>query len=235
MGAVFGKINEETPKHEVLTQTAFYQVRRYAPILLAEVNSADLTGNPTGQEFTSMAFRTLARYIGVFTTPENQSKTALAMTAPVMMDSTGAKGEKLAMTAPVFMGQGGSAKSGNDGGIANMTRMAFVLPSAQTIDTAPTPTNPAVKLRMLPGRVVAVHVFSGRILYSQPEEKAKELEKRLKEDGYELKSSVWEVAGYNSPFTFPWLTTNEVMFELKVDEKGEPVRVVKEAGAHGIE
>ena len=36
MGSIIGKITEELPRHEVLTKTASYEIRRYAPCVVAE-------------------------------------------------------------------------------------------------------------------------------------------------------------------------------------------------------
>ena len=35
MGSIIGKITEELPRHEVLTKTASYEIRRYAPCVVA--------------------------------------------------------------------------------------------------------------------------------------------------------------------------------------------------------
>ena len=87
MGVVFGRISEELPRHTVVMEKATYQIRRYDPSIAVMCDyrqgwgtSAD--GGPFGS---------LARYIGVFSTPENMAKTQkaepIAMTAPVLIDA----------------------------------------------------------------------------------------------------------------------------------------------------
>jgi hypothetical protein len=100
----------------------------------------------------TQAFRVLATYIGVFSTPANERSgqaTSIAMTAPVV--SQKAEPEAIAMTAPVVSSQqqGGTAET-----------MSFILPASFTMDTAPKPTDPRVKLVAHPAQTVAVSSFS---------------------------------------------------------------------------
>jgi len=114
MGVVFGKINFERPAYTVLRTAAdgAYEVRRYGQSIAAEVRSADWAEELTVDEFSTVGFRTLARYIGVFTTPQNVAAGGgaggagekVAMTAPVVMG--GGKPERVAITSPVVMGGG---------------------------------------------------------------------------------------------------------------------------------
>ena len=86
MGMVFGRISEETPGFELLKEHASYQIRHYVPSVSAEttyINEGGLDEN------TSQAFRRLAQYIGVFSSPQNKNAGGnpepVAMTAPVLM------------------------------------------------------------------------------------------------------------------------------------------------------
>ncbi|KAL8476364.1 hypothetical protein ACS0TY_028877 [Phlomoides rotata] len=72
MGMAFGKIGVKTPKHEVITTTDDYKVRKYL---------------------------ILANYIGAFGKPQNKCPESIAMTAPVITKT--ASSEAIAMTAPV--------------------------------------------------------------------------------------------------------------------------------------
>jgi hypothetical protein len=76
MGIVFGVTGTQEPPFTVISNTPNYQVRVYSPYLIAEVPQI------VGQENSS--FTILAKYIGVFGTPENLAKEALAMTSPVI-------------------------------------------------------------------------------------------------------------------------------------------------------
>jgi hypothetical protein len=155
LGYVVGRVAEETPAHVVLPGAAAtsYEVRRYAPSVVAETSYATETMGKNAGE----AFGRLARYIGVFSDAQNRP------------------GEKIAMTAPVLMGPqiggGGGGESepqgGSEGTVDGATspllagslladgrgKMAFLLPGMyQSVEAAPTPTNPAVLLRQLPQR-----------------------------------------------------------------------------------
>ena len=117
------------------TEDAF-EVRRYEPYLVAETlvaGSADEAG--------SQGFRMLAGYIF----GKNKGAREIAMTAPVVQTPT-----KIAMTAPV-------AQSPGAGGYV----VQFAMPAEWTLETLPEPTDPAVRLRAVPARRVAVIRYSG--------------------------------------------------------------------------
>ena len=73
MGSVFGRISEETPKFQVVSRHATFEVRRYAGGLAIESNDSANKG-----------FMHLAKYIGVMGKPENDRGEKIAMTAPVV-------------------------------------------------------------------------------------------------------------------------------------------------------
>lgn len=74
----------EEPGYEVIRTTADYEVRRYAPFIVAEV---DVTGDPG--ESGNNAFRILADYIF----GNNDDREAMNMTAPVVSDAPGSASE----------------------------------------------------------------------------------------------------------------------------------------------
>lgn len=220
MGIVFGKINEETPNHTVLRKADGYEIWRYPSSVAATVYASSIPGNQSQNRFEESAFRILASYIGVLSEPENRKTTGggekIAMTAPVVM--TPAQSEKIAMTAPVMTRPGGAEGSNDD------TRsMSFLLPSKyETVESAPEPKNPAVKLSLMPaGRCEAVVQYSGNINMERSAERAKELMRMLERDGVEVVGD-WALAGYNPPFTLPWLKRNEIHIPVKLEES-EPV------------
>nr|KYP67703.1 hypothetical protein KK1_024055 [Cajanus cajan] len=94
MGLIFGKISVETPKYEVIKSTSEYEIRKYAPSVVAEVtyDPSQFKGNKDG------GFTVLANYIGALGNPQNTKPEKIAMTAPVITKDSG---EKIAMTAPV--------------------------------------------------------------------------------------------------------------------------------------
>eukprot|EP01083_Nonionella_stella_P018304 51028_1 len=124
MGTVFGKESVKEPHFDVVLQRSnvnvktSYELRKYGERYTASVeyNKADDTGSP---------FRILARYIGVFGTPENEGSTSIAMTAPVVMEDENKNNNKptaIAMTAPVVMENTNSGEDNN-----NMKKMMFML------------------------------------------------------------------------------------------------------------
>lgn len=193
---------EQMPFHLVKKEENF-EVRNYDQVVVAETVD---DGNS--------AFRTLARYIGVFGTPENRVRAAdgdptnhskIAMTAPVINQTIA--NERIDMTSPVLSSNAGSST------------MAFVLPKEyKTVDSAPIPLNKNVRLRTLPKRKCAVMQFTWNVSEKQGEEKAKTFIKALQEKGYETGN--WQLARYNPPFTIPFLRTNEIIVELR--NGGEP-------------
>lgn len=116
---VFGIIGEETPDHRVIAQRDGYEIWRYPSQVSAVVNAKDLFPSEElpvdDDKFASEAFQTLARYIGVFSKPENDSKTSGTTTATKAVDkvddnedgeknaASDRKPEKISMTAPVVM------------------------------------------------------------------------------------------------------------------------------------
>ena len=76
MGTVFGKESVKEPPFEVQLKRndvkTSYELRKYGERFAASV---EYSANGD----TSSPFRTLARYIGVFGTPENEGSTSIAM------------------------------------------------------------------------------------------------------------------------------------------------------------
>lgn len=181
----------EEPAYEVLLETKYYEVRRYQPYIVAEVD-VDEDFKRAG----NTAFRVLAGYIF----GDNEPQQKMAMTAPV----ESSKGVRMNMTAPV------TAQAGDGEGPYTY---AFVMERKYTMDTLPKPDNPDVRLVQRPERVVAVHRYSG----SWSENRYREHEKRLLDalavDRVETTGSP-VFARYNAPFT-PWfLRRNEIMVEI---------------------
>ena len=129
------------------------------------------------------------------------------MTAPVL--TTGAQATQAPKTTQTMGGEtmGGQMLGGQT--------MAFVLPSTfRTVSSAPLPTDPAVRLRARPERLMAAIRFSGRCTDALAERKAAELHAKLVETGCvggEEERPPFEVARYNPPWTLPPLRTNEVL------------------------
>ncbi len=186
----------EQPKYEVVKKYDGFELRRYAPYVVAETvvsGSFDEAGNT--------AFRILFRYIS----GGNVRKTGIPMTAPVQQSPAGA-GEKIPMTAPVEMTP--------DGKTAGAYVISFVMPSAYTLDTLPVPADPRVKLREVKSRLVAARRYSGTWSEKRYRDNETALLEAVRAAGLAIVGDPI-FARYNSPFT-PWfLRRNEVLVEVK--------------------
>jgi hypothetical protein len=191
----------EEPKYTVTESTPPFELRQYAPMIIAEV-----TVDGDMSDAGSRGFRLIAGYIF----GKNQSKTKLAdskenekiaMTIPVTMEPAS---EKIAMTAPVTME--------NQKTNANEWRMFFVMPSQYTLATLPTPLSPEVKLKEIPLQRKAVISFTGFNSEEKTREKAEELRLWMKSKNLTPLGQP-QLARYNPPWSIPFLRRNEVMFD----------------------
>ena len=150
MGAAKAADDIETPKHEVVLAGEAAELRRYAPMIAAEVRVAAQDTDMAG----SMGFMPLANYIFGNNLPgEEIAMTAPVTTAPVTERGTlsGGDGDKIAMTAPV------TTAPSDDGAYA----VRFMMPSEWTMDTLPAPADDRVALVQVPERHVVVAGFVG--------------------------------------------------------------------------
>jgi len=181
----------EEPLYEVLLQTKHYEVRRYQPYIVAEVDVDD-----DFKRAGNSAFRVLAGYIF----GDNEPQQKMEMTAPV----ESRKGVHMQMTAPVT-----SQAASGDGSYT----YAFVMERKYTMDTLPKPDNPDIRLVQRPGRVMAVHRYSGGWSEERYREHETTLLDALAADRIQTRGSP-VFARYDAPFT-PWfLRRNEIMVEI---------------------
>jgi hypothetical protein len=110
--------------------------------------------------------------------------------------------EKISMTLPV------EQNMAPDG-----WRVSLKLPAKYTLDTAPVPTDPRVRLREVPRRLMAVLRYSGRWTEENFSGKMSELKTAV--DAQQVKQ-IGEMltALYNPPITPPFMRRNEVMVEV---------------------
>lgn len=180
----------EEPQYTVLRSDADFEIRRYAPYIVAET----VVTNADQESGTNVGFRRLAGFIF----GNNRTKESIEMTAPV----TTARSEKIAMTAPVE-----TSLKGDD------MVMAFMMPSEYTLETLPEPTDPDVVIRSVPERVMAVIKFSGSWSEERFQEKTGMLQEWLTKHDIQATGAP-VVARYNAPWT-PWfLRRNEVQIEV---------------------
>jgi len=226
MGSVFGKESVKEPPFDILLQRSdvktTYEVRQYGERFAASVtytvNNSNGSGDDNNNDNVKSPFGILAKYIGVFGTPQNEGSTSIAMTAPVIMEQDAKKPETIAMTAPVVM----ENTSGEDG--SNTKKMMFMLPAEyDSVSKIPKPSNPLVHIEEIPSEVGVVHRYNGKYTDTTNREVAKELGEQLMSDGIggiteEYVLDNFQFWGYNPPFTLPYFRRNEVWLKLNDDQ-----------------
>ena len=131
MGIVFGSTKGlEMPRHAVVHKGTTYVVRRYEPSVAVVASYGASGWMPKGRS-DNEPFGSLAKYIGVFSKPQNtkaqdDKSEKIAMTAPVLIQP-----EKIAMTAPVLINpEPVSCSSSGSSGSSEQTMM-FLLPASK--------------------------------------------------------------------------------------------------------
>ncbi|MGC2775577.1 MAG: heme-binding protein [Bradyrhizobium sp.] len=173
----------EHPKYDVVSRDGEFEIRAYAPMIIAE---AEVQG--TRKPAIEEGFRIVAGYIF----GANQGKMKIAMTAPVQQQAAGAT------TAPA------------DGIGSDRWLVSFVMPSDWSLDTLPPPTDTRIKLTAQPAQRMVAITFSGSISDGIIAEKTRELRDYAQRKGLTV-SGAPLLAFYNPPWTLPMLRRNEVM------------------------
>ncbi|MGP4714541.1 MULTISPECIES: SOUL family heme-binding protein [unclassified Psychrobacter] len=192
----------EEPDYTVLSQDDDFELRRYAPQLVAQTW---VTGDQ--KDAGNKGFKVLADYIfGNNTAPSGESS-KISMTAPVKMQSPQAgASQKIAMTAPVTMQE----NQQTDG----KWRVRFVMPSQYTMQTLPKPNNSAVSIIEVPAQTYGVIKFSGLTGETKVARKTEELNTWMQNQNLTLTSQP-EMARYNPPWTLPFMRRNEIMIRYE--------------------
>lgn len=201
---VFGKSNVAEPSFQVLykhSKSFEYEIRKYGERYAAEATYKGGDDSPFG---------ILAKYIGVFGSPENEGSEAISMTAPVVMQS---KATAIAMTAPVVQTED------QDG----QKTMQFILPEKyDSLEKIPKPNNPAIVIKVIPPQVGAVHRFSGTHSDDGDRKIAAEFAAQLQKDGVDVTVDYvlqnYQFWAYNPPFCIPMLRRNEIWVELSTGQ-----------------
>ncbi|CAN5834479.1 heme-binding protein [soil metagenome] len=191
-----GAVAADGPAYTVVNSYPTFEVRQYAPYLVAEV-----TVPGPADEVGSQGFSLLSAYIF----GGNKGRRSLAMTAPV----TNTPGPvRLAMTAPVTQSVDTNTAAGDGGFIVQ-----FTMPRGETLASLPTPDNTRIRLRELPGKRYAVIIYSGRWTQANDQEHTDTLHKAAVDAGLK---PVGEpvIARYDAPFIPPPFRHNEVWLSL---------------------
>jgi len=191
-------MTEQQPYTVVGTHDGF-ELRRYPEHLVAEV----ITTGP----FESAGNRAF-RYLFAYISGENSVRQKVAMTAPVVQAETSTK---IAMTAPVVE----EAVDGEQGDrqVTGTFRVAFVLPTDFTIETAPQPTSPEVRLRSVPESIVASASYRGRWHEAGYARHLELLRMAIAAAGLTARGEP-RFARFDPPFMPAFLRRNEVLLDI---------------------
>lgn len=193
--SLVGINNVEEAAYKVVIKDNNFELRDYDSMIIVET-----TIDGDFEDAGSKAFRRLFAYI----TGNNVANRDIAMTAPVIADTANNNpGMEIAMTAPVL--QENSKGS---------WRYAFVLPADFTLETTPKPLDDNVRLAQVAAKKVAVIQFSGLWSEESMQDKTSELNNWISANNLStLSEPRW--AGYNPPWTIPFLRRNEVMIDVQ--------------------
>ena len=180
----------EEAKYKVVEKDNKFEIRDYAPHILAETFvEGDL------EEAGNKAFNRLFRYIS----GDNRSRIKVAMTAPVSQQPMG---EKIKMTAPVGQRR-----------VQEKWVVSFMMPASYTLKTLPEPEDPNITLRQVPARRMASVRYSGFWSEKRYLRYKLELESWIQERGLTtVGDPIW--ARYNPPFTLWFLRRNEILIPV---------------------
>ncbi|MEI8062266.1 MAG: heme-binding protein [bacterium] len=181
----------EQAEYKVVSKNSDYEIREYS-----SHNEAQTTVNDSYDEALNSGFRIIAGYIF----GGNVKKESIAMTAPVTEKLN--KSENIAMTAPVKVEDGGNSRI-----------ISFVMPKKYDLNSLPTPNDERIRLVEVPAKKVAVLRFSWFRSYDKIKRMETKLTETLSRDGIKIIGTP-TYAGYNAPWTPPWMNRNEVMVEV---------------------
>lgn len=182
-----------SPGYDLVAQRQGYQVRRYNGYIVAET---EVRGGY--MEALRSGFRTLAEYIN-----GNNSRRS-AMASPT--DGQQEESERIPMHAPVFL------EARDDSYV-----ISFVLPSRYSLETAPEPKDPSVKLRHVPASTIAALQFPGYADEFTTRRREAQLKGMMERDGMAWISN-FRVAQYDPPWTPPFMRHNEVQVDTQVEQ-----------------
>jgi hypothetical protein len=179
----------EEPDYEVISQYEEFEVRAYAPYVVAETYvDSDFS------EAGSQAFRRLFAYISDDDRPQGK----ISMTTPVLQQ-------------PVP----GETEATVDQEDRKMTsyRFAFVMPEGYSVEDLPTPVDAEVFLKEIPARTMTVRTYSGSWSEARYRDNEEALLNALQKEGLETRGQPL-FARYNAPFSLWFLRRNEVLMEI---------------------
>ena len=193
----------EEPRYDVIVSQPPFELRHYAPTLIAQtLVDGDM------DSASSQGFRLIANYIfGNNIAVGSDQVAKIAMTAPVTVEP---QSSKIAMTAPVTIEpQSGDTRVSG----AHQWRIHFVMPSQYTLGTIPKPNNSAVTLHELPRKYMAVYRYSGFNTQARVQEKTEMALAWAKQQSLRVVGTP-QLSRYDPPWTLPMFRRNEIMLEV---------------------
>ncbi len=182
----------EQTEYSVLKNMKGYEIREYPSHVVAQTRVEG-----SYDEALNNGFGIVAGYIF----GGNIKREKIAMTAPVMAEKQSS--EKIAMTAPVLATVDGDVRI-----------VSFGMPKKYTLESLPVPSDPRVELVQVPTKKMAAL----RFLWFRTTDRVHSLENKLMtllvNDKIEMIGAP-VYAGYNAPWTPPWMTRNEILIEIK--------------------
>ena len=193
----------EEPTFKVLVSDSLFEIRQYAPMLIAEtLVEGDM------DEASSKGFRLIADFIfGNNQVSDSQLKSKIAMTAPVTAEP---QSSKISMTAPVTLEPSSAAMTMQT---AKQWRISFVMPSQYTMENIPKPKNSAVRLKEIPGKYFAVQTYSGFNTLARVQRKTDETVAWADKRSLKMIGTP-QISRYDPPWTLPIFRRNEIMVEI---------------------
>ena len=193
----------EEPHYDVIVSQAPFELRHYAPTLIAQtIVEGDMDAA------SNKGFRLIADFIfGNNLAAGSEQAAKIAMTAPVTVEP---QSSKIAMTAPVTIEPQSDATSVAS---AEQWRIHFVMPSQYTLANIPKPNNSAVTLHEVPRKYFVVHRYSGFNTMARVQEKTDETLAWAKQQSLKVVGTP-QLSRYDPPWTLPMFRRNEIMVEV---------------------
>lgn len=186
----------DTPVYEVVDEPEGFELRRYAPLIVAETDAVG-----SFEEADDQGFDTLVAYVK----GHNEGGRVLPMLAPVTQQPLAEA--DAARAADETSGHGG--ETGQDA----HWRFQFMMAKEYLMSMLPRPASPDVRLRQMPERLVAARRYRGGWSERRFQEHEQALLDELRADGLEpVGSPVF--ARYNAAFVPGFLRRNEVLVEV---------------------
>lgn len=191
--SVFGIRSAEEVPYKVIGKDGDKEIRQYPPRIIAKT-----TVYGDYKKSQEEAFRILANYIFGGNVPEQQ----IAMTAPVTQER---KSNQIAMTAPVTQ----------EKTVGGWT-LTFAMPMKyKSVYELPTPIDKRIELMERPGGFFAAIRYTWLSSEKKNDKKKFELLEWLGQNGkYEAIQTPY-YAGYDPPWTIPFLRRQEIIVEVK--------------------